>query len=175
MDSPLIGPGDTPPDEPVLGYPAKQQALLPKKLSTEGPDESKTCGPWASCATMCGFVAFAVLVVGVLPTVLNSLSGTSSFLGRSEGCSSGPWGGAAAHMLPGNETCFSDPVWQKWQASQLLSALGFASGRRTFVAMAGAHRTCNSCCSHCACPGAQGCFGERISWHACIEGPWRQL
>ncbi len=115
------------------------QALLPKKPSTEALHEPEKSGPWGSRATMCGFVACVVLVVGVIPTVLNSLPGTSTSLGRSEGCTGDPWGRAAAHATPSNETRFSDPVWQKWQASQLLSAWGLASGRRTFVAVAGAH------------------------------------
>ncbi len=138
---PIYDPAGEPrPDELFLGYPSsmqEQQPLLLEKPSTETPHEPRKFGPWGSCATMCGFVAFAVLVVAAIPTVLNSLSGSSSVLGRSEGCISDPWAGAAA--LPGNETRFSDPVWQKWQASQLLSAWGLASGRRTFVAVAGAH------------------------------------
>ena len=141
-DPPLIQSGKKPQTEPVFGYPfpmQQQQALLPKKPPTEAPHVPDTRRRWGCCAMMCGFVAFIVLVGGAISTVLHGLPGISSSLGRSEGCASNPWGGAAVNAVPGNETRFSDPLWQKWQASQLLSAWGLASGRRTFIAMAGAH------------------------------------
>jgi hypothetical protein len=59
-------------------------------------------------------------------------------------------------MLPGNETLFADPAWQKQQASELLSSWGFATGKRSFMALVGAPSAfactsalyCRSCVAH---------------------------
>ena len=148
MDRPPVAKGNTLPDEPVLGIPSplqEQAPLVGKQLRNKVSDEPEPCGPWASRAAMWGFAAFALFVVGVMP-LLSQMTGKSD---ASPAPISDPWSGAA-DMLPGNETRFSDPAWQKQQALQLLSAWGFASGQRSFVAMAGTFRTCCVVRSHCS-------------------------
>ena len=163
MSPPSIEKQGDLPDAPVLGYPSavhEQQPLVASKLREQAVDETEFCGPWGSCATALGFVAFAVLVVVVIPTALNFFSGNTDPPFCSRGCITDPWAvkRAGVPVLANNRTRFSDPAWQKQQASKLLSAWGFASGKRFFIATAG---------KLLACSAGFGCLGaSEESTHA---------
>ena len=100
------------------------------------PDETRQSGfgPNRSCVAW-----IALAAAGLFVLFLWAAPGDPGVWGCPAGCHRDPWasGKTADATPPGNQMLFADPVWQKQQATRLLSTWGFATGKRSFVAVTG--------------------------------------
>lgn len=161
MTPPPIKDGDAFLEQPVLGRPVPLQQAKPLAATTShslSPDVPDTYSPWLYLAALFIAAVSVNLIAWAIPD-LSSAARNADAPRCSPGCSSDPWAttGATSVALHGNQTRFIDPAWQKQQASQLLSDWGFSSGKRSFVAVAGAQPACASSVTCCARPGCAGC------------------
>ena len=175
---------------PVIGYPPairelvviindRQYAPLPDQPRQAESAPLKSCVGWVALAAIVSFVLF-----------LWAAPGDASVWGCPAGCHRDPWAstGTADAMLPGNATLFADPAWQTQQASELLASWGIATGKRSFVALAGAPSTL-ACTSAIASPYLRDArvhvredYGPRLPdqhsqavispecWRCCVHG-----